>query len=184
MYTALSRLMGDGGRVRVFCYDIVKENRRHLFTTKIILSVSLVWPEVLWQKDRFLFPRNSVVSGPPRQPFLSTLQTIIMSREISCELEQSVRVLRLLCGWSEIGNGKEALELQALDLVRVIQDSGYVTLEMKPGMLFIFSSKFIVPVQSGLPCIGRVCDGDIVYGLVENHFFRRGFVFSSLLRCK
>jgi hypothetical protein len=125
--------MGEGNRVRVLCYDILKQNKRYTLTERMILSIALVWPEVLGRGAHSLTIHTEVVtiSGPPYHPFLATLQVILMSREVSCE--QTRQWLLRLCAWCDIpSDGKEWL---ARDLVRLIRVTSEQTSEENLGMV-------------------------------------------------
>ena len=133
--------MGDGGRVRLLCFDIMKENQRYLLTNEIIMSVGLVWPQVLRfkaERASSLLPGKLITHGPPYRPFLSTLQVITMSRESSSEYEQSTLVFQRLCGWSKMPCGREALELLASELVRQLGESSNIATQDTASGIMLF----------------------------------------------
>ena len=126
MLTALCRLTGEGSHVRLFCYDILKQDQRQSLTERIIIAVAFVWPAVLGKGCEPLSITSGAVtiSGPPHQPFLATLQVILMSRDMSSELTS--QWLQQLCGWCDIPRGNDVLEWLARDLVRVLRDTSHV----------------------------------------------------------
>jgi hypothetical protein len=127
--------MGEGSYIRVLCYDILKQNKRHLVAERMILAMALVWPEVLGESIHSLtiHPEAVTVSGPPYSPFLATLQVMLMSREMSCE--QTRQWLQRLCGWCDIPRDNNVLEWLARDLVRVLRVTNDATSDESPGMV-------------------------------------------------
>ena len=127
--------MGEGSYVRVMCYDILKQNKRHSITERIVLAVALVWPEVLGRSIQFLTtkPEAVTVTGPTYHPFLATLQVILLSRKISCE--QTRLYLQRQCGWNDIATNESAIECLARDLLRVLRVTSTTTSEENPGMV-------------------------------------------------
>lgn len=126
--------MGEGSYVRVMCYDILKQNKRHSITERVLLAVALVWPEVLGRSIQFLIVKpTAIIVGPTYHPFLATLQVILLSREISCE--HTRLCLQRLCGWDDIATNENALEYLAKDLLRVLRVTSTATSEENPGMV-------------------------------------------------
>ncbi|CAB3994493.1 Hypothetical predicted protein [Paramuricea clavata] len=133
LYTGVSRLMGEGSYIRVLCYDILKQNKRHLVAERMILAMALVWPEVLGKGIHALtiHPEAVTISGPPYSPFLATLQVMLMSREMSCE--QTRQWLQRLCGWCDIPRDNNVFEWLARDLVRVLRVTNDATSDESPA---------------------------------------------------
>ncbi|XP_028393251.1 uncharacterized protein LOC114517665 [Dendronephthya gigantea] len=127
IHTGVCRLMGDGRIVLVFCYDILKQRKRHSMTERILVAVALVWPYVLGKDVHSvsIHPETVTISGPTYRPFLATLQIILMSRESSYK-----RWFQWLCDWCDIPEDINVLEIGlARDLMRVLRGTSEATYE-------------------------------------------------------
>ena len=133
IFTGVCRLIGEGSRVRVLCYDILKQNKRYPLTEKIILSIALVWPEVLCKSLNCVTIHTESVTINGYHSFLATLEIILLSREVSCE--QSRQCLQQICGWCDVSGDKNVLEWLARDLVRVLRATSEATFQGSPGMI-------------------------------------------------
>ena len=127
IFAGVCRLIGEGSRVRVLCYDILKQNKRHPLTEKIILSIALVWPSVLGKGLICVTIHTGSVTISGYRSFLAILEIILMSREVSCE--QSRQCLQRICGWYDVPSDKNVLEWLARDLVRVLRVASEATFQ-------------------------------------------------------
>eukprot|EP00118_Oscarella_pearsei_P008716 m.46388 g.46388 ORF g.46388 m.46388 type:complete len:942 (+) comp33694_c0_seq13:120-2945(+) len=107
LFTSLCREEGEWERVRVFCYDLLREARP--FTIKelsALLAVVSVWPAVMWRQPNFCLYQEGrlCLNALYPQPLLCAIEALIASQytpRVGAFDSWTKGALMTLCGWSK-----------------------------------------------------------------------------------
>ncbi|XP_022095306.1 uncharacterized protein LOC110981757 [Acanthaster planci] len=114
---AVSRHFGLMDRVRIFCYDLVREDWHN--AEELLLHVAVTWPTVLKKENL-------------SSPILNALETVTMLRLLhaaspqNLQAQEIIQYFSLMCGW-QIPNGSFPVN-QCHQLVSSIQDTNITKL--------------------------------------------------------